>query len=292
MALTPPAAPRGLRLRPVDLALLAYLAAISVVALVRLDRFPACRWVLLANALTALLIWLLARPGLGVVGRALREIYPILLLVALYSAIDLLNGGGAVPVHDALVQQWEEALFGFQPARDWWRTAPSAFWSTVFHGAYFAYYLIIPLPVGWFAWKGDLPALRRTVLYVTVTFVACYLAFVFFPVAGPYYEFARPTGAFVQNPMARLVYDVLSSGSAYGAAFPSSHVAATVTATAAAMMGSRRLGWLLVVPTALLTVGVVYCQMHYAVDAIAGVMVAGVVVGMGRALKDWGWLSR
>lgn len=282
MALTPTAGARGLRLRPVDIVLLTYLAAISLVALARLDRFPACRWVLLANTLTALLIWLFTRPGLGVVGRALREIYPILLLVGLYSAIDLLNGGGAVPVHDALVQRWEEALFGFQPARDWWRAAPSDFWSTVFHGAYFAYYLIIPLPIGWFAWTGNLPALRRTVLYVTVTFALCYLAFVLFPVAGPYYEFARPTGAFVQNPMARLVYDVLSSGSAYGAAFPSSHVAATVTAAAAAMMGSQKLGWILVVPTALLTIGVVYCQMHYAVDAIAGVAVAGVVVGMGR----------
>ncbi len=284
MALAPG---RG-RFRPVDVVLLAYLAVISVMAVARLGRFPACRWVLLANALTALLIWLLSRPGLGVVGRALREVYPILLLVSLYSAIDLLNGGGAVPVHDALVQHWEQALFGFQPARDWWRASPSTSWSTVLHGAYFAYYLIIPLPVGWFAWTGDLTALRRTVLYVTVTFVACYLAFVFFPVAGPYYEFARPTGTFVQNPMARLVYDVLASGSAYGAAFPSSHVAATVTATATAMIGSRKLGWLLVVPTALLTIGVVYCQMHYAVDAIAGVVVAGVVVGTGRVLGDRG----
>jgi membrane-associated phospholipid phosphatase len=36
-------------------------------------------------------------------------------------------------------------------------------------------------------------------------------------------------------------------------------------------MGSRKLGVLLAVPTLLLTIGVVYCQMHYAVDALAGV---------------------
>ncbi|MGH7658227.1 MAG: phosphatase PAP2 family protein, partial [Gemmatimonadales bacterium] len=148
----------------------------------------------------------------------------------------------------------------------------------VLHGAYFTYYLIIPLPIGWFAFTGRLDALRRTVLLVTTTFVVCYLAFLLYPVAGPYYEFPRPTGAFVDNPMARLVYDILGTGSSYGAAFPSSHVAATVTAAAAAWMGSRRLGIALAIPTALLIVGVVYCQMHYAVDAMAGVMVSGSVL--------------
>jgi membrane-associated phospholipid phosphatase len=66
------------------------------------------------------------------------------------------------------------------------------------------------------------------------------------------------------------VYATLASGSSYGAAFPSYHVAATVTAAIASYRGSRRLGLLLVVPTVLLTVGVVYCQMHYGVDAVAG----------------------
>ncbi|MEP6688277.1 MAG: phosphatase PAP2 family protein, partial [Gemmatimonadales bacterium] len=77
----------------------------------------------------------------------------------------------------------------------------------------------------------------------------------------------------------RLVYRTLAQGSSYGAAFPSSHVAATVTAALAAGIGSRRLGLLLLVPTLLLTVGVVYCQMHYGVDALSG-LVVGVVVAL------------
>ena len=97
------------------------------------------------------------------------------------------------------------------------------------------------------------------------------LTYLLVPVAGPYYEFARPTGAFVANGAAQLVYATLAKGSAFGAAFPSSHVAATVAATVGAWLGSRRLGMLLAVPTALLAVGVVYCQMHYVVDSAAGV---------------------
>jgi hypothetical protein len=55
-------------------------------------------------------------------------------------------------------------------------------------------------------------------------------------------------------------------------------VAATLVATGAAAMASRGLGVALGVPSVLLTIGVVYCQMHYAVDALAGVVVAGLVL--------------
>ena len=76
-------------------------------------------------------------------------------------------------------------------------------------------------------WRGDAPTVRRSVLLVMATFLACYLFFIFFPVAGPYYEFERPEGLFVRNLPARMVYGTLALGSAYGAALPSSHVATT-----------------------------------------------------------------
>ena len=50
-------------------------------------------------------------------------------------------------------------------------------------------------------------------------------------------------------------------------------MAATVAAAFACYRASRRLGLLLILPTILLTAGVVYCQMHYAVDAAAGLAV-------------------
>ncbi|MGH7518054.1 MAG: phosphatase PAP2 family protein [Gemmatimonadales bacterium] len=269
------------RLRTVDLLLLAYLTFVSAVALIRPEAM-ARGWLLLSNGLTVLLILLLARDGLGRFGRGLREVYPILLLTALYGALDMLSGGGAVPVHDALVQRWEAALFGGQPSQDWWRAAPSSFWSTVLHGAYFSYYAVVLVPAVLLLARNRLAALRGFVLSLMATFVFCYLWFVLFPVAGPYYEFPRPAGAFAENPMARLVYATLAAGSSYGAAFPSSHVAASVAATIASWRASRTLGTALVLPTALLTVGVVYCQMHYAVDAVAGILVGAAMGSLVR----------
>jgi membrane-associated phospholipid phosphatase len=276
---------RRVSLQPVDLLLLGYLAIVSVVALRRAPTQPECWWLLGAHGLFLVLLALFIRPQLGRLGRTLREIYPLLLLVALYGELDVLNGIGAT-VHDAAVQRWELALFGSQVSRIWWQAAPSRFWSTVLHGAYFSYYFVVTLPALYFALRGDLHAVRQFVLAVMATFVTCYLVFLFFPVAGPYYIFPAPSAWFTDNLPARLVYRILANGSSYGAAFPSSHVAATVAAVLAARRQSTRLGLLLLVPTALLTVGVVYCQMHYAVDAVAGLLVGVTVAWATQKASD------
>jgi membrane-associated phospholipid phosphatase len=169
--------------------------------------------------------------------------------------------------------------FGVQVSREWWQLAPSRFWSATLHAAYLSYYLIVSAPALYFAWRGDLAAVRRFVLVVMTTFLVCYIVFIFFPVAGPYYTFPRPSSWFTDNFPAELVYQALATGSSYGAAFPSSHVAAALAATITASRVSSRLGLVLMIPTLLLTVGVVYCQMHYGVDALAGLALGGLVAG-------------
>ena len=278
---------RWSRLRPVDLLLAGYLVVVSVVAILRAPKLPNCWWLLVAHALFGLLLYLLTRPGLGPFGRSIREIYPLLLLVALYSELDVLNGPGGTTAHDATVQGWELAIFGTQLSAEWWRAMPSRFWSAVLHAAYLSYYLIVVAPAFYFVWRRNLDALRHFILVVMTTFVVCYLVFIFFPVAGPYYLFPRPDPWFLDNLFARAVYDTLATGSSYGAAFPSSHVAAAVAATLSAGRGSRALGWTLAVPTALLSVAVVYCQMHYGVDAIAGLLTGAGVTALVERLDDW-----
>ena len=260
-----------------------YAALVAIVVLSRAPELAGWRWLLAAHLLILFLIWLLNRPGLGRAGRIIREIFPLLLLLGLYAELDVLNAGNP-RIYDDVVQRWEAALFGGQPSRDWWRAFPSHFLSLVLHGAYLAYYAILAFPPVWLASRGNMNGIRHFLLMVMTVFVICYVFFIFMPVAGPYYMFPRPDGWFTDNVMARLVYGALEDGSSYGAAFPSSHVAATVAALVASWRADRTLGRLLVAPTALLTVSVVYCQMHYAVDAIAGLGVGALVsVVLGRA---------
>lgn len=279
--------------RPAERLVLGYVAITTLLALFRWSAQPAIAWVLGAHVMIFILMWLLRHADAGPPGQGLRTVAPLLLLGAFYPAIDILNNFGAAAVHDAAIQHWELRLFGGAVSRTWWQAAPSRFWSTVLHAVYFAYYpIVLGPPILFLAW-GRRAAAERSVLWLMATFLSCYLVFLLYPVAGPYYEYPRPDAAFLDNWAARLVYATLSKGSAYGAAFPSSHVAATLVAAAAAWFGSRKLGAVLAGPALLLTIGVVYCQMHYAVDAVAGVLVAGVVVWLGwRREREAGTAAR
>lgn len=271
----------ALKPRPAEWLLIGYAAVVVVVGTVRSARYPAAGWTAVGHGLVITLLLLLQSPRLGRVGRLTRDAAPILLLLALYGALDSLSGFGAVPTHDRVIQSVEMALFGGQPSQTLWQRYPSQLASSILHGAYFSYYLIVPFPIALFLWRRDRARFDRALFVVLLSFVVCYLIFLAFPVAGPYYEFVRPPSWFRDNLPARAVYRVLEGGSSYGAAFPSSHVAATWAAVAATTSGSRRLGGALAVAALLLTVGVVYCQMHYAVDAIAGLLVALIAVAIG-----------
>ncbi len=191
----------------------------------------------------------------------------------------MLNAGG-VRVHDGLVQRWELGIFGTQVSREWWQAAPSALSSTLLHAAYFSYYLIVSVPAFYFLLprRGGGGAALRARRDGDVRRLLPRL-----------HLLPRRRARTTCSPARRLVHSTtprpgwctqtLAQGSSYGAAFPSSHVAATVAAAVAAGSASRRLGLVLLAPTVLLTVGVVYCQMHYGVDALAGLLV-GVLVAL------------
>jgi membrane-associated phospholipid phosphatase len=260
-----------------DWGVLAYTAIASAVAISRIGKIPGVEWGLVSNALVLPLVWLMNQPGMGRLGRALAEVYPIVLVILFYGALDLLTGHGAITTHEKAVQQWEAVIFGGQVSREWWQRYPSQFWSTLLHAVYASYYLIVAAGPILFLWRGEERKLRRVVLAVSATYGICFVIFLLYPVAGPNYEFPKPSAEFLNNPPAHLVYALLQRGSSYGAAFPSSHVAAALVAAFVTGMGSRTLGLILAVPSLLLIVAVVYCQMHYALDSLAAVLLAGLV---------------
>jgi membrane-associated phospholipid phosphatase len=273
------------RPRLIELALGGYAAIVAVAAFSR-TGLSHDNWLIgLAHALIVLLVWLITRPGLGDVGRTLRDVAPLLILLGLYASLDVLNGSGTGPTYDRVLIDWEQRLFGMQPARDWWRLDPSAFWSTALHAVYLTYYPLVAVPALVLMLRPTRGGIRRFLQAVIPTFLACYLFFVFLPVAGPYYVFEHPTGAFVANLPARLAYAVLSGGSSYGAAFPSSHVAATIAAWLSARRDAPRLARIMFPFVLLMPVATVYCQMHYALDAVFGVVFGLLVPSLTRQLE-------
>lgn len=232
---------------------------------------------LVALALIALLAAFLAPRARREGPRLLAEFYVLALTVAFYTHVGLVNVAAGV-AHDEAVQRLEQALFGGQPSLAWIRGFPSPGWSTLMHGSYLSYYLILAgAPLGlWFA--GRRRAARATLFALAVTFYLCYLVFLLWPVAGPRYFFPKAQNAATAVPVAVLAHRLLEGGSAWGTAFPSSHVAAALVAATFAWRGWRPLGALLLPAATLLALATVYCQFHYAIDALAGALLAGVLL--------------
>jgi membrane-associated phospholipid phosphatase len=150
------------------------------------------------------------------------------------------------------------------------------------HAAYLSYYVILAsAPLGLWL-KGRREAARGAILLMMATFYACYAAFLAFPVAGPRYVFPPAANAATASPVAVVAHRLLEGGSAWGAAFPSSHVAVALVAAACAWRGFRPLGAALVPAAVLMSLGTVYGQFHYAVDVLAGTALAAAVLIAGR----------
>jgi membrane-associated phospholipid phosphatase len=119
-------------------------------------------------------------------------------------------------------------------------------------------------------------------LAMMATFYICYAIFLLFPVAGPRYFFPPAANAATGAAIAHFTHRLLDAGAAWGTAFPSSHVAVALVAAGTALREWRPLGAILLVAASLLTLGTVYGQLHYAVDAIAGACLAAAVVAVSR----------
>jgi membrane-associated phospholipid phosphatase len=180
--------------------------------------------------------------------------------------------------HDPLVQRWEEALFGGQVSLQWIRAFPSPAWSSLMHAAYLSYYAILALTILGLWGSGRRAGARQAILATMATFYACYTVFFAFPVAGPRYLLPAADNAATAVPLAQLAHGLLERGSAWGTAFPSSHVAASLVAAVCAWRHWRALGAILVPAAVLLSLATVYCQFHYGVDALAGAVVASVAL--------------
>jgi membrane-associated phospholipid phosphatase len=283
-------------MRPVDRLVATYLVFTTVLILSRWEFSLENIMLLLMHACVGLLIFLFTKlSDTEKVGRVLHDLYPLLLLPTFYTELGVLTMQRDISStfeRDAIVQGWESAIFGGQVCYNWIRNAPSVFWSGVFHLAYMLYYPIILAGPLLLTIRQKSVQAQNVLFTTTLAFVVCYVVFALFPVAGPNYTFEHPTGPVREVWSARLVYGLLGTGSSFGTAFPSSHVAATVAANLALWREWRALSLVLVVPTILLVVGTVYCQMHYGVDAAAGFVVGVVVALVGFVLARRRSLNR
>ncbi len=260
----------------VDYLTAAYLAATGVVALTAMSLLGL--GIAALHLVAILFIWRTASLPLPKHNFVLffRLFYPVALTPLLYLQLAPLNQLHVTGYFDVTVMVWEEAVFGRQLAMAFSDWCGKLWFSEMLHLGYFSYYFIVPgAAVAAFLLKGP-RALERASFTIALAFFICYLCFIVFPVAGPRYDFPQISGDPANGKMFGLVHTILESGSSKGTAFPSSHVAATMSAWFATGRESKRVFWIMAPFAVSLTLGTVYGRFHYGIDAAVGLLVAAV----------------
>jgi membrane-associated phospholipid phosphatase len=214
----------------------------------------------------------------------LRVSYPIAFYPYFYGEIRILNQLITPLRFDDVVVGWEEAVFHSMPSVDLRTWLPWKPLSEYLHMAYLSYYALAPFALITLLLKEKFAAVAETVFTVTMTFMTCYFLFIFFPVLGPFHYLDTPDPAGLGYVFPRLTRFVLDHGSSRGSAFPSSHVAVAVAVLLQAWRHDRFVSTVLFFIVPALAVGAVYGGYHYAIDAVAGLIVALLISRVGPGL--------
>jgi membrane-associated phospholipid phosphatase len=260
-------------LNPVDYVVAAYNLVLAAVWVLLIGRVNYAPLLFAAHVAAVFLPSLLEHKPIGISRRmgSLQDVYPLLWVMAFWTELDYLRAHLHAAANDAPIVSLDHAVFGVHLHNVWITIMPQVWLSELMHFCYFAYYALIFIPPIVLAVRQQRAALRDVILRLTVTYLACYLVYIAFPVDGPHYVTAPYQGPLTDGFFYKLVRAVQDFGDSRGAAFPSSHVTGAVTI---AIIGWRWFNRPVAVLLSLEALGVlmstVYTQNHYAVDSLAG----------------------
>ncbi|NIN72739.1 MAG: phosphatase PAP2 family protein [Gemmatimonadetes bacterium] len=270
-----PSKPEHLKL--VDQISAAYNVLLAVVWATLIPQWPYAWALFLTHGAAALLPRLIERAGDGLtpVGRLLRDIYPLLWILAFWTELDFIRRLLHDAAYDRVIGGLDAALFGVHLDEVWMPAMPWVWFSEIMHLAYFGYYLTVILPLLYMLFKGSREMRHDMTLRVVLVYFACYVVYIAFPVDGPHFLSEHYQGPHQQGLFYRLERVLQGQGDSLGCAFPSSHVAASTTmAYLGVRWFSRPVAVLLVVAAAGVAVSTVYTQNHFAIDSVAGILFA------------------
>jgi len=289
----------------IDYATQGYLAVVGLLILLfHGSAIPFWPWLLAAHAAGITLVHALirshARRPANRVLDFLRHFYPVILYVGFYRETGELNQMFTTGYLDPIFIRLDETIFSVQPSLAFMQSLP--YWpiSEILYASYFSYYVMI-VGIGVALFVRNRSQFFHFVSVVSFVFYVCYLVYIFTPVMGPRI-FHRTINGYslpmdVQPPIIpefpaavqaglffRIMAWIYETFEAPGAAFPSSHVTVALTTLWFSFRYLPRIRFLHLVTAVLLCLSTIYCRYHYAVDVMAGIVTAAVLVPLGNWL--------
>lgn len=289
----------------VDFATQGYMALVGLVVLIfHNGTVPQWRWLVAAHLVGLVLVHSLiqySRRNQFMALDFLRHFYPVLLYLWFYAQAGWLNRMFFKEYMDSLTIRWDEALFGFQPSILFMQKLPYLAVSELFYAAYFSYYLMI-FGIGLALYRRDRNQFFHYLSVISFVFYICYACYIVLPIIGPRVFFHDVPGyslpqeldtlapnpyyppAVQAGPFYRLMAFIYNIFEAPGAAFPSSHVAIALCTVYFSFKYLRRIRYPHLIAAVLLCLATVYCRYHYAVDVLAGIGTALLLLPIGNRL--------
>lgn len=271
-----------MNLLPYDWVAIGYLAITG--ALILIFHKNVVRWYLylIARALgiAGILLLTFIQESLAFPLQFIRDWYPLSTIALFYFEMGKLTQMVFQRYFDETVIRWEKQVFKGMPSLELSGRFPSVVLSEVLHLCYFSYYIISVFLAAWLYFGGQTRPFQETVFAETLVFNLSLLCYPFLPATGPRYLFKKIEGELSGGFFFKLTHSILSRGSSKGTAFPSSHVSLSVIVLLCAFRYDSTASLILLPMCTGLTLGTVYGRFHYAIDALAGVVLACIVFGI------------
>ncbi len=280
-----------MRLRPLEALNLGTLAILAALTLVLWRRVPDPASILLRYGVMAaglvVVVGLLRRGDrLPATVRIVLDFYPAAFVPLLYETLGDLIVAARGPARDALLIAADRAIFGVD-VTVWMQRLVRPWLSTFFYLSYTTYYFLA-LSLGIVLCLRDKGTLRRYIFTLTFVYLVSYAGYFLLPALGPRYALAASHAVPVDTTAAaRAIAGTLDElEHTKFDVFPSGHTMIAVTVLLVSFRRARTFFWW-VLPVALcLIASTVYCRYHYAVDVIAGAILAFAAVPVGDGIYD------
>ncbi|MDD3050770.1 MAG: phosphatase PAP2 family protein [Candidatus Cloacimonetes bacterium] len=217
----------------------------------------------------------------------LRDMYPVLLFGFFYSSASAVNRVIFPNYLDDFFQRIDFAIFGYQPAEVWGQLYDSFLVQELFHFAYFSYYPMI-FGVSLAFYIKDRQYFHKQIFMITFLFYSCYLIYMVLPVVGgrALPGLTELTKIYRYGPFTKIMAFIYNRSTHWGGAFPSSHVAVAMLISFTSFRLSKRLGYILVSISLLLSLSIVYCHYHYFIDAVFGILFSIIFFYLGAKVYE------
>ena len=204
----------------------------------------------------------------------LRLSYPLFLYGYFFESVSHLNLLIFHDYIDVFFQKIDNFIFGYQPTLYWGTHFDTYFLQELFHFSYFSYYLMFLILTIVLFVKKRYEDLGEFIFRLSFVFYICFITYVILPVIGGRYfpQAMELTKTLRYGIFTKIMAEIYIKSPHLGGAFPSSHVAIAIVLMLSALKYERKLGYIFVPITILLSFATVYCHYHYFIDVIGGII--------------------